>query len=154
MLLTDQLAASAGTSLDEFAMVPVYDVAASAGHGALAEDSQPTRELAFRKDWLLGHGFRTEDLAVIEVKGDSMSPTINAGDTILVDMSDTDIGADAIYVVRMNEHLYAKRLQRTLDGAVRVISDNSAYQAQVIEEGRLQDLHVVGRVVWGGRFFV
>jgi phage repressor protein C with HTH and peptisase S24 domain len=139
---------------DEFALVPVYDIAASAGHGSIAEDSQPLRDLAFRRDWLISHGLLNKLLAVIEVKGDSMTPTLSAGDTILVDMTDTEIGVDAIYVLRMNDHLYAKRLQRGLDGSVRVISDNPAYQNQIIEEGRLQDLHVVGRVVWGGRFFV
>lgn len=152
--ISEDKGAYAVGSTGYFSLVPVYDVVVSAGHGTIAEDGSPSRHLAFRRDWLVSHGLSTKDLAVIEVRGDSMSPTINPGDTVLVNTSDVQIGADAIYVLRLDGHLYAKRCQRGLDGSVRVISDNPAYQEQTISASNLADLHVVGRVVWAGRFFV
>ena len=57
-------------------------------------------------------------LSIVRVEGDSMSPTLNAGDDILVDLGDCgDRLRDGIYVLRVDEALVVKRLRSEPDRA-------------------------------------
>lgn len=69
---------------EEFTTIPAYQVFASAGHGANITDEPLAEPMAFRTDWLRREGFDPAKMAVIRAKGDSMEPTINDGDVILV----------------------------------------------------------------------
>ncbi|MBA1443774.1 MAG: helix-turn-helix transcriptional regulator [Chromatiales bacterium] len=135
----------------DFALVPVYDVIASAGHGAAIDQEQTVSQIAFRKDWLRVEGLSAKGLAAISAHGDSMVPTIQPGALLLVDSTQRTISNDSIYIVRRSEHLYAKRLQQMLDGSVCVISDNKIYKEEVISSSGLGNLDIIGRVVWIGQ---
>ena len=53
--------------------------------------------------------------------------------------------------MRLGEELYAKRLQQYLDGSVRLISDNKEYVEQVVKPNELEQLEIIGKVVWIGK---
>lgn len=142
----------AGNFADEFALVPRYDVKAAGGGGAIVQSEQVVDHLAFRREWLHQHGLRAGKLALIEATGDSMAPTISKGDLVLVALDQVD-GNDGVYVLRRGNALLVKRLQHLSDGRVKVISDNPAYEAEVISPERLQNVQVLGRVCWVGRNF-
>lgn len=57
--------------------------------------------------------------------GDSMSPTINDGDTIWVDMSKETIKDGKIFVFKYGGLYMCKRLYRLPNNGFRVVSDNS-----------------------------
>jgi len=118
---------------EEYALIPGYHVSVSTGHGALNGDAEVKRQLAFRSKWLRYRKLSACDLAVVFAQGDSMEPTIHSGNTILVDLSDTQLKDGSIYVLRFGEDLYAKRLQKLCDGSVRLISDNKEYDDQVVQ---------------------
>jgi len=80
-----------------------------------------------------------------------MEPTIRDGDLLLVDTSQKDVVEDGIYVLHLNNHLLAKRLQRLHDGSIRISSDNPAYAEEVVTSGELSTLDIIGRAVWSGR---
>lgn len=145
-----QLAANRPAPADEFALVTVYDVHASAGHGASVEHEQPISELAFRLDWLKKEGLNAKTLAAITAAGDSMEPTIYDGALLLIDKDQRQVSGDAIYVLRLDGHLYAKRLQRLHDGSVRISSDNQAYADERVDRDHARDLDIIGQVVWVG----
>ena len=92
-----------------------------------------------------------DDLAVIKVEGDSMAPTLAAGDDILVDRSDTRSKLrDGIYVLRKDDALMVKRLAlHPMGRSVTIQSDNPAY---IDFPGcSLDEIDLVGRVLWSGR---
>jgi hypothetical protein len=137
---------------DGLVPVPRLDVGAAAGAGAFDGDERARGHIAFDPAWLrrIARG-GVEELSIIRVAGDSMAPTLNDGDDILVDRSD---GAgrlrDGIYVLRIDEALVVKRL--ALNPAARTLSvrsDNPAYPAW--PDCPLEAVDVVGRVVWTGR---
>lgn len=129
-------------------LVPRYDVRVSAGGGSLVHSEQVVDHLAFKRDWLRREGLSEAHLILVEATGDSMEPTISRGDLLLVDLSQSVPTDDAIYILRIDSHLVAKRVQRLVTGELRVQSDNPAYALQVITPERVADLCVLGRVVW------
>ena len=73
---------------------------------------------------------------------------------MLVDLSRNTTQCEASYVIRLDDLLYAKRLQRQIDGGVLVISANTAYPSVHVPTDRLERLQVVGRVVWSGGWMI
>lgn len=135
-----------------FIMVPRFDVAASAGPGAFAEDQEPVDFLAFRRDWLMEDAsILPGKAALIGATGDSMEPTIRSGDILLVDRAIERILDDAIYVIGYDERLLVKRVQRFTDGSVAIKSDNPAYETETLSSDVAQMLRIAGRVRWIGR---
>jgi SOS-response transcriptional repressor LexA len=88
--------------------------------------------------------------ALIRVEGDSMSPTLDAGDDILVDLDDTgDRLRDGIYVLRVDDMLLVKRLAlHPFARQVTVQSDNPAYPDW--PNRNLDEFDLIGRVIWAG----
>ncbi len=140
--LTDQ------TLSGEFALLPLYNVEVSAGFGAAIDHEYPATRLAFRRDWLQKMGLYADKVLTLLASGDSMEPSIRAGDVLMVDRAQQRLVKDAIYIIRQNNLLYVKRVQRLYDGSVRISSDNKAYAEEVIPRTDLDCLEIVGRVVW------
>ncbi|MFU2510600.1 LexA family transcriptional regulator [Pseudoalteromonas sp. ASV78] len=135
----------------DFEKVPVIDVEISAGFGANIEREKVRGYLAFRGDWLKEKHLSSSRLAVVFAKGDSMQPTVNDGDALLVDMRPIEKIADGIHVLRMDDHLFVKRLQKAFTGDIEIISDNNFYKPQTVAPDQLDKLNVIGKVVWIGK---
>lgn len=138
----------------EYDLVPLYDVRAAAGHGAVVEDEQVIDSLAFKRQWIQQELHASPgDLYLIYVDGESMEPTLRPGDVILVDRRSAEaVPRDGIYVLRMDGSLLVKRVQRLPGRQVKVTSDNPAYEPFNLSlETPGEDLAIVGRVVWAGR---
>ena len=136
---------------EEFVHIPVFDVEASAGHGAFGDQEAILYFLNFRRDWLRSLTSAPFDrLSVIKVDGDSMEPTLSNDDTVLVDATQNAPRTDGIYVLQFDNCLYVKRLRMNpAKGKVAIISDNPAYAP--IEDVDPDELHIAGRVLWLGR---
>ncbi|WP_220701762.1 S24 family peptidase [Brenneria goodwinii] len=134
--------------LDEFALIPGYDVQVSTGNGTSALDErQPCRHLAFRRKWLSYRGFNEKDLLLVWAKGDSMEPTISNNDTLVVNTALTKPVDGHIYVIRQDDTLWAKRVQ-VQPGAWLLISDNKAvYPPIEIKREDMANFEVIGQVV-------
>lgn len=135
-------------------LVPVNRsfVRASAGPGAVPADESSRPYFAFDERWLKSlTGSASAKLSIIRVEGDSMAPTLNAGDDILVDLADgMERLRDGIYVLRADDVLVVKRLAMHPAGRrVTVQSDNPAYPDW--PDCDIDDIHCIGRVIWAGR---
>lgn len=105
--------------------------------------------LAMNRQWLAAHlQHTTGQLMEVQMVGDSMSPTLLDGEMILVDCGVTKVVVDDIYVVDMLGQRLVKRLQRKTDGSLVIISDNAAYEREVVPRARVNEIAVFGRKVW------
>jgi Peptidase S24-like len=130
--------------------IPKLDVGASAGPGALNDAEALAGKIGFDEKWLRKLGVDPAHLSLIRVDGDSMAPTLNNGDDIMVDSSAaTGALRDGIHVIRIDDVLMVKRLARGLTGRLSVLSDNPAYPDWPDVDGA--SVAVIGRVVWAGR---
>lgn len=141
-----------------FAAIPLYDVSARGGaNGAAVVDERIVNELAFREDWIRRE-LRTspQNVRLIHVEGDSMEPDLRAGDIILVDHTDTAAKREGVYVIRMDNALLVKALQRLPGGIIKVTSRNVAYEpfnVNAVDVESSDDFSIIGRVVWACRRF-
>lgn len=134
---------------DSIISVPVIDVKASAGHGLMVFEEQIVKNIELDKDWLRSncHFSCANKLSVITASGDSMHPTIDNGDFLLVDEGVNTIRTDSIYVAVVNDSLYVKRFQKTPRNTLLMISDNSAYERFELDPNR-DDVRVIGKVIY------
>lgn len=132
--------------------IPRFDVRASAGAGSFTEGAAPVAHLGFGPQFLKQLCCAAPaDLSIIQVRGDSMFPTLADGDDIMVDRSiTTGRLTDGIYVLRRDDTLMVKRIA-VHPGSRRltISSDNRAYPTWADCEPDSVD--VLGRVVWSGR---
>lgn len=125
--------------------VPVLDIRASAGSGQLVESELPVGSMKLDRSLLLAHGVNPKGARSITGQGDSMYPTIQDGDPLVVDINDRET-RDKVFLIRRGNELLIKRLQRHSDGSVSLLSDNSAYAPERLPRDEADDLEVIGRI--------
>lgn len=125
----------------------------SAGNGSLVFDHEEIdNSHAFRTSWLKENGYTKNRLKLFKVEGYSMSPTLEDGHVVLVNMDETTIKNGKVYAILVDEEARIKRLFRRSDGAVEIRSDNQSQQfpIETITADAAKDLKIIGRVVWSG----
>ena len=129
--------------------VPEYQVHVSAGGGALVDSENKRRDWPFATDYLKAElGLERSNLAVLEVRGDSMEPTLASGDRVLVNMSDRQVSQPGIFIVFDGDGTVVKRVEKIPGSApprIVLISDNPLHGKYELDAEVVQ---IVGRVVW------
>jgi transcriptional regulator with XRE-family HTH domain len=133
--------------------IPRLSVVASMGRGIESMDNleDVVYQLIVHEDWLDKHlpGINRNKLAIITGGGDSMAPTINDGDLLLVDYSAAEIHKDGVYVLSADTRLFVKRVMRKSNRKLLISSDNPAVKlVEELDEKNGHDVIVHGRVVW------
>lgn len=133
-----------------------YEVRLAAGNnGSTAEwivrenDDDP---ILFCKGWFKARRFNPDSLRGMYVRGDSMEPYLYDHDTVIIDVTETEIIDGEVYAVVYKKRFYVKELQ-LMDGGVRIVSRNDKYppmEALDAEWKNELDFQVLGRVVWRG----
>ena len=83
-LLDHPLTSAAKTGI---CFIPKLAVGASAGRGAIPGRETLAGKIGFDEKWLRKQGLDPSRLSLIQVEGDSMSPTLNHGDDIMVEIA-------------------------------------------------------------------
>jgi phage repressor protein C with HTH and peptisase S24 domain len=110
------------------------------------------RPYHFQKSWIK-QGLKTDpsNLRIMHVEGDSMAPTLNSGDVVLVDTSRRMPTPPGIFVLHDGMGLVAKRLEHIPNSdppQVRIVSDNLHYSPY---ERLVDEMNIIGRIRWFAR---
>ena len=130
--------------------VPLLDIVASMGYGSeTRSEDAVTGALTLSPSWVHDRvrPSQASALRFIHSYGDSMSPTFNSGDVLLVDTGVRDAKIDGVYVLKAHERLFVKRVRQRMDGVFEVSSDNPAHKTADTLNGDSQ-VEVLGRVLW------
>lgn len=125
-------------------------VKGSAGSGLEPVDGDHVIEqMRLTQSWVSMRvpGAAPKNLKIISAAGNSMEPTFNDGDLLLVDTGIKAVDIDGIFVLRANNRLYIKRVRQKLDGTVVISSDNPLAGTPEELSGK-QRVDCLGRVVW------
>ena len=136
---------------DDRVSIPRYEIRASAGDGLVPLSEDVADHMVFARDWISRHIPARAKLGMIESEGDSMEPTIRSGDGLIIrfDIETSDVDKGGIFVINLNGAVQVKRLQRTFEGNVLVLSDNTNYREQQLTPDQAdQFLNVIAKVVF------
>lgn len=97
-------------------------------------------------------GSNLAHIKIITARGDSMAGTINEGDVVFVDTAVTELAEDGVYLIHVSDGLRAKRLQRTVTGGVKILSDNKRYETETVEKHDLEQLKICGKIKGAWKF--
>lgn len=133
--------------------VRYYDVRASAGFGLLNDERPKPVIIQIFKAILDMANVHPNDAIIIHANGDSMFPTINSEDGLVVDTRRSN-NLSGVYVMVLNGQLLVKRLSLRADGNIRISSDNTVYPPDEVpmenvcwgEAERTDQLCIVGKV--------
>lgn len=131
-----------------------YDVRLSAGSGnaewvVRADDND---RLYFRNGWFKARHLDESNLRAMYVSGDSMTPYLYNKDTVIVDITDTEIIDGEVYAILFKGKFYVKELRNFEDG-VKIISYNPKYEMMKATPENCKselDFRVLGKVIWRG----
>lgn len=136
-----------------YAYVPQYDAKAAAGLGSENPHVEIRSTLAFKREWLRVKGAKPEQLIVIYAEGESMWPTINDGDVLLVDRSHIDPADGQVFVMAGSDGVIVKRLVQGSLGQWVLRSDNGdkdEYPDRYHLRSNGNEHRIIGKVIWRG----
>lgn len=132
-----------------FKQIPKVEARLSAGTGSFEVGEQVSEYLSFQSSWLSRKG-SAASMVAMEVFGHSMEPVIREGDTVLIDQSQKNILAGAIYAVGVEDTILIKRLEKHPDKLV-LSSDNKDFAPIYLEADLLSKVRILGKVIWSCR---
>lgn len=132
-----------------FDFIPMADAQLSDEGESFAISQKTEGYYAFRKSWLNIIASSPRNLVLMRVCGDSMSPTIQRGDTVMIDTGCRSVRDGIVYAIRLNSIIMIKRLSVRPKGCIIVISDNCKVSDSF--EVDVSELYIIGRVSWIGR---
>lgn len=147
----EMVRAALGAGADqEMIRVPRHALPAAGVQAQLSDDTI-VDHLAFRRHWLTGvMGLDPSQLALIDMNGDAMAPTVAQGDLLLLDTRSAQSWRDGLYAIAVNGMLVVRRLCQRLSGQIEIGADNPFYGVETLDAQQVARLDIVGRVVWHG----
>ncbi|PWR18441.1 hypothetical protein DKG74_19170 [Zavarzinia aquatilis] len=131
--------------------IPLYDARFSAGKGLLPPENEWSQDVKLPEDWVRRvTGRPPKNLIMAQAEGDSMEPTISSGDEMLIDITDRLLTNGKIYALSVAGTLLVKRIQLSVSGIIKLISDNKDYDPEEIDHNTSTEIQVIGQVVWWG----
>ncbi|XDF76860.1 S24 family peptidase [Aliivibrio fischeri] len=147
-----QVAEGLTNSETKYIELDFYDVEVSAGSGTLVVQENQPEGIAFSRNFITNEiGVRPNNIFLMPVRGDSMTPTLQNQAVIMVNRIE-DFTGDGIYVFRFDGQLMVKRLQFTKAG-LSIVSDNETYEKWELTRKEMTtfDFEIIGEVVWAGQ---
>ena len=131
---------------NEIVYIDYYnDIFASCGNGNIVFSDEKTT-MPISSKIIKGYS-KNEIYSMINAEGNSMSPTIENGDILIVEHWHGDqIQDNKIYVFCYNGEFFVKRLSKNIDEII-IKSDNPEYRMRTIDAKYIQDLTVIGKIV-------
>lgn len=135
---------------DDVYRLEVLNLSVSAGPGVVnSEFIEVLRSMEYAPEdaRMMFDGRKAEQIRIINVRGDSMSGTIEPGDLLFVDISVKNFDGDGIYAFLYDDTAHVKRLQKMKDKLL-VISDNKIYSPwDPIEKDEMNRVLIFGKVI-------
>ncbi len=83
-------------------------------------------------------------LKILRFNSDNMEPTLLAGTLVIYDSNSAEYSGDGLYIIRYDDNIMLKRLQKTAAATYALKSDNPRYQDITCHK---DEFEIIGRVV-------
>ena len=139
------------TADDKFNTIAKVRARLCAGDGSFEVGAEIEDYFAFQTEWLRKKG-DPNHMVLMDIFGNSMSPEIKDGDAVLIDQSQKNILAGAIYAVGVDDTIMVKRLEKHPHKLV-LLSDNQDYTPIYLQNRDMHSVRIIGKVIWTCREF-
>jgi len=147
-IVTGSVVSSGESDSHEITLMNAYG---SMGEGnECQEEDAPVDLIRLKKDWVKEYIrplTSPKNLYFIHALGDSMMPTLNHGDILLIDAGVKSADIDGVYALRAHKRLFIKRVRQRLDGSHEISSDNPTVKTVDVLNGE-HEVEIIGKVVW------
>jgi phage repressor protein C with HTH and peptisase S24 domain len=134
------------TDENQFFPVPKVQARLCAGAGSFEVGARVEDYYSFQTRWLTKKGVK-EQMVLMDIFGNSMSPEIKDGDTVLIDQSQTDIYAGTVYAVGVEDTIMVKRIEKHPRKLV-LLSDNKEYAPIFLSDNEMDRVRIIGKILW------
>lgn len=136
---------------DEYVQIREYEVRFAAGNGRtpLFDEIDESVPRTYRRDWFIREGINPDRTRCFKVHGQSMETFLFNGDSVLVNLAETEIINGKVYALRYGDELRIKRLYKRLDGGIILHSDNPNHRPvdeDISPEMVREHISIIGRV--------
>ena len=122
-----------------------HDVFASCGGGSIVFSNEKTKQVI--STGMIDGYSQNKLYSIINATGNSMSPTIEDGDKLIIEhWSGEQIQDDKVYVFCYNNEFFVKRLSKNIDEII-IKSDNPEFRTRTINQKAFSDLILIGKVI-------
>ena len=160
----ETVSATPGLSIEDFFIVPkslrttkvanpVYirkvrlRQSAQGNKSGVHPDEKTGEEIYLAKEWLRSHGYDDQTLIAFSMMGESMAPSLYAGDTIVVNIADRQPLDGEVFVLNYENKVVVSRLIRDA-GRWWLCSDSFEQRRFPRKLYSERDCSVIGRVVY------
>ena len=132
-----------------FIQFKLLNVKAAAGVGVInSEFPESINLIEVSETWARKNiGNNLNSISIITATGDSMQPTFESGDLLFVDEKVNYYCSEGIYVFSSSVGLKVKRLELSVNGELKIISDNKKYIEEILKYDEINSLKICGKVV-------
>jgi len=130
----------------EYEKIPKVSARLCAGDGSFEVGADIQGYYSFRKAWLSKRGV-VDKMVLLDIFGNSMEPEMRDGDTVLVDQSQKNILAGAIFALGIEDTIMVKRVEKHPNKLV-LRSDNRNYAPIYFEGQEADQVRILGKVIW------
>lgn len=120
------------------------DIRASAGFGTEAIEMFSHEIMTIPKHAISGK-INPDKIHAIKIIGDSMEPKISEGDVAFVEAGAEFVKDGCIYVMKIDDDIYIKRIYKSPDNMYFIRSDNKEYPEFKVDRSKVK---IIGKVVY------
>ena len=135
----------------DYFLIPLYPH--KSGEGTCSEKGLHVKIMPL-KSWVQNAlQANPDNLSMLLVEGESMSPTFNPGDILIIDQSrGKENLEEGFYLITLNgSGPLLKRLQPMLGGRIKIISDNTRFESMTVSLEESEEIRILGRIIWQAR---
>ena len=139
-------------NVSNYVSIPRLAVELSGTTPSIASTPSDNEPVIFHKAWISDHlRANSATLRVMSVRGDSMEPSFQNNDTVLVDTAQKSPSSPGFFVIFDGLGLAVKRLEYVASPKaprVKILSDNPQYSDY---ERSVEETTILGRIIWFSR---
>lgn len=138
---------------EDVVYIEKLDIAASCGvltaDVDFRTDSEIVNNMEVGVEWFRNNfsRYNPDEIKIVSASGDSMSPTIEDGDLVFINVNQNVCDRDGIYFLFLDGQYFIKRVQRTVGRKLLLISENPRYRDIEIEFDSQVDFRTIGKVI-------
>ena len=134
--------------LDNVYQIPVFEMGVAINETSIRKNEQIESYMPFQKSWFDEHGLNPEHCVIVQVRDNSMEPTIANRSMVLVDSSRYRRRVGHIYAISIGDYTIIKRLAKS-KGRWQLVSDHPKWKSEPCPTSA----EIIGEVKWMARTF-